>query len=143
MAAIASPAEIAAKWARVTPLRSQDYEDGIRNPRVDWATATGAASDAWKAGIQQAIAQDSFRKGVTKAGTSKWQTSAIAKGPARWQQGVAVGQAAYETGFAPYRDAIERVTLPPRYAKRDPRNLDRVKAIVDALVRVKTGARAA
>ena len=141
MAAIASSSEIAAKWARVTPLRSADYDDGIRNPRVDWATATTAAGDAWKAGIQQAIAQDAFRKGVNRAGTSTWQTAAIAKGPARWSQGVSIGAPAYESGFAPYRDAIERLTLPPRFAKRDPRNLDRVKAVVDALIKVKTGGR--
>lgn len=139
MAAIATSSQIAAKWARVTPLRATDYEDGIRNPRVDWAAATGAASDAWKAEIQQAIAQDSFRKGVAAAGTATWQANAISKGPARWQQGVAAGAGNYESGFAPYRDAIERLTLPPRFAKRDPRNLDRVKAIVDALIKVKTG----
>ena len=43
----------------------------------------------------------------------------------------------YAAGFAPYRDAIERVTLPPRYARRDPRNLERVKAVVNALVEAK------
>lgn len=143
MAAIASASEIAAKWARVTPLRATDYEDGIRNPRTDWATSTAAANDAWKAGVQQAIAADSFRRGVASAGTATWQANAISKGPARWQQGVAAGAANYEGGFAPYRDAIERLTLPPRFAKRDPRNLDRVKAVVDALIKVKTGKTAA
>ncbi|GAI70545.1 unnamed protein product, partial [marine sediment metagenome] len=43
----------------------------------------------------------------------------------------------YARNFAPYRDAIERATLPPRYAKRDPRNLARVKAVVDALIAAK------
>jgi len=143
MVAIASGAKIASKWATVTPLRSADYEDGIRNPKVDWATAAVAAGDAWKAGVTQAMAQDSFRKGVTAAGTAKWQAATIEKGPARWQQGVAIGQGAYEAGYEPYRAAIERLTLPPKYAKRDPRNLERVKAVVDAMIKVRTGRSAA
>ncbi|GAI56304.1 unnamed protein product, partial [marine sediment metagenome] len=34
----------------------------------------------------------------------------------------------------PYHDAISRVDLGPRFPKRDPRNLNRVKIIVDALI---------
>ncbi|KKM97798.1 hypothetical protein LCGC14_1164310, partial [marine sediment metagenome] len=37
-------------------------------------------------------------------------------------------------GFTPYQAAISAVVLPPRYARRDPRNLARVKAVVDALI---------
>lgn len=140
MAAIKSAAAIAQKWATVTPLRAQDYTDGITNPRTDWAQATVAANDAWKTGISNAVANDSFRKGVNNAGTQAWQTATLAKGPQRWQSGVQIGQPAFERGFAPYREAIAGLTLPPRFARRDPRNLDRVKAVVDAMIRVKTGA---
>ncbi|GAH64795.1 unnamed protein product, partial [marine sediment metagenome] len=61
----------------------------------------------------------------------------LEKGTARWGPGVSLAQDLYGRNFAPYRDAIERVTLPPRYAKRDPRNLARVKAVVDALIAAK------
>lgn len=137
MAEIRSNAEIAAKWARVTPQRTADYEAGVQQPRKDWATATGAANQAWKDGVQAAVAGDRFAKGVRTAGTSKWQEGAISKGVVRWGPGVQAGEAAYATGFQPFRDAIERVTLPPRFARRDPRNLLRVNAIVEALVKVK------
>ena len=40
----------------------------------------------------------------------------------------------YEKGFARYHAAIDRVDLGPRFPRRDPRNLARVKAVVDALV---------
>ena len=56
------------------------------------------------------------------------------KGTARWGPGVVLAQDKYARNFAPFRDAIERVTLPPRFARRDPRNLDRVKAVVNALI---------
>lgn len=139
MAEIKSNEAIAEKWARVTPQRTADFEQGVRNPRKDWARATAAAQDAWKLGVQAAIVAGSFLKGVTRAGTAKWQEGAVTKGVARWGPGVALGAEAYRTGFAPYQAAIERVTLPPRFARRDPRNLLRVTAIVEALSAVKKG----
>jgi len=137
MAFIRSMAEIAKKWATVTPMRSADYEAGVRNPRRDWATAASASEDAWKTGVTAAAAKNLFSKGVNFAGTPKWSAGAINKGVARWGPGVTVAEADYQRGFSPYRDAIERVTLPPRFARRDPRNLARVKAIVDAMIRIK------
>jgi len=138
MADIRTNAEIAAKWARVTPQRTADYERGVTQPRKDWAAATGASNQAWKDGVQSAVAADRFAKGVRAAGTSKWQEGAVNKGVPRWGPGVQIGESAYATGFQPYRDAIERVTLPPRFARRDPRNLLRVNAVVDALIKTKT-----
>ena len=139
MAFIRSMSDISKKWAEVTPLRSGDYESGVRNPRRDWAQATSAAQDSWKAGVANAAAKGFFSKGVNFAGTPKWQNGAVTKGVARWGPGVTIAEPDYARGFAPYRDAIERVTLPPRYAKRDPRNMNRVKAVVDAMISTKEG----
>lgn len=137
MAFIRAIDAIAKKWATVTPGRSEDYRAGVQNPRRDWATATSAASDAYKSGVTQAIAQNRFGKGVKTAGTPAWQRGAVEKGTARWGPGVTIAEDDYRAGFAPYRDAIERTTLPPRYARRDPRNLERVKKIVGALIAAK------
>ena len=134
MAAIRSIERIAKKWATVTPGRTGYYQAGVEAPRRDWETATAAAEDAYQSGVTQAIAEKRFGKGVRAAGSEKWQRNAIEKGGQRWGPGVAMAEAAYAAGFAPFRDAIERVTLPPRFARRDPRNLNRVKAVVDALI---------
>lgn len=136
---IKSLSAISEKWGRVTPGRVEDYELGIKNPKRDWADETAAASKNWKAGIDAAAAKDLFRKGVESAGTSKWQKNALKKGPGRFSEGVYLGKDDYEKGFAPYREAISRTTLPPRFPKRDPRNLDRVRAVVEALVAEKVG----
>jgi hypothetical protein len=133
MADIRTVDQIATKWATVTPQRTADYEAGVRDPKGDWARATVAAEGAWTGGVQAAIQKKSFTKGVQKAGTSAWQQGSIEKGVPRWGPGVALGQDRYQTGFAPYREAIARTTLPPRFPRRDPRNLERVKAIVAAL----------
>lgn len=140
MAEIKSIGEIREKWCRVTPQRTEDYRKGIQNPKRDWADETTAARDNWKAGVDAAFTKGLFRKGVQKAGTKKWQEKAMAKGPGRWAEGVTLGCDDYSTGFAPYREAIARADLGPRYPRRDPRNLSRVKVIVDALVAAKVGA---
>ncbi len=137
MAEIRDVGAIASKWAKVTPERTADYEAGVQSPRKDWARAAGAAADAWKGGVQAAIANNSFSKGVAKAGSAAWQEGATTKGVSRWGQGVGLAQDKYQTGFAPYVESIKRLTLPPRFARRDPRNLARVQAVVEAMVATK------
>jgi len=128
---------IAEKWARVTPARAPEYEAGIKNPKTDWATATKNAAQAYKDGITASIARGGFEKGVAEAGTEKWQRKASEVGPSRFSQGVQMAGPEYEKGFAPYRDVIERTTLPPRFAKADPRNIDRVRVMSAALAAAK------
>jgi len=88
--------------------------------------------------MTEAITKGTWDKGVSRAGMVGWQEGAISKGVPRWGPGVQVAEPKYAAGFAPYREAIARVQLPPRFARRDPRNLQRVNAIVDALVKAKT-----
>lgn len=133
MPEVKSASEIAEKWARVTPQRTADYEAGVRNPKKDWATETAAAAERQAEGVQQAIQEGRFQKGVEKAGTEKWQRGATTKGPQRWSQGVQVGQNDYEQGFAPFREVIANTQLPPRFPAGDPRNIERTKVMAEAL----------
>jgi hypothetical protein len=133
MPAIKDPGQVAAKYARVTPQRSEDYLEGVRNPKVSWSTAAKAAEESYKAGVQAAATRGAFGKGVAKAGDEKWQRNAIAKGPGRFQEGTAAAAADYQAGFAPYAAVIASTQLPPRRPKGDPRNHDRSKQMADAL----------
>lgn len=133
MPAVKALDRISQKWARVAAASQAEYEEGVRNPKKDWASATAAAEDAYTKGIQQAVAQKRFGKGVKAAGSEKWQKNAIEKGPGRWAQGIGLSQSAYETGFGPYRSVIERTTLPPRGPKGDPANIQRVALLAKAL----------
>jgi len=139
MAEIRALADIRDKWTRVTPGRTEDYKIGVKNPRRDWADETEAAGDNWKSGIDAAAGKDLFRKGVVKAGTKKWQDKALKKGPGRFAEGVYIAGPDYEDGFKPYHEAIARVDLGPRFPRRDPRNIERVRRVVDALVKEKLG----
>jgi len=139
MAEIRPLSEIRDKWTRVTPGRTEDYKLGVKNPRRDWADETEAAKGNWKAGIDAAAAKDLFAKGVAEAGTRKWQDKALTKGPGRFAEGVYIAGPDFEKGFARYHDVIARTDLGPRYPRRDPRNIDRVRKIVEALVAEKLG----
>lgn len=140
MAEIRPLSAIAAKWGRVTPQRTPDYEAGIKAPRRDWEQATSAAEESYEQGVQQAIADQRFGKGVTAAGTAKWRKGALEKGVKRWGPGVQLAKDEYQQGFSRFHDVISALTLPPRFPKGDPRNIDRVRAIAEALHAEKVGA---
>jgi hypothetical protein len=127
----------AAKWGQNAAAAGPYYEQGVRNPRQSWSQATQAAAANQAAGVQKAITEGRFQKGVQKAGDAKWTDGVINKGVVRFSQGVQAGQGSYETGVTPYLQTIESTTLPPRYPKGDPRNLERVKAITTALSKKK------
>jgi len=133
MAEIKDTSRVAAKWARVTPERTTDYLDGVNQPRRDWARAASGAQETHAAAMVKAAASKSYARGVNAAGTAKWQTRAVAKGPGRFQEGVRIAESDYMRGFEPYAAVIKGVALPPRYPKGDPRNLERVRAIAIAL----------
>lgn len=138
MPAVKPMEKIREKWTRVTPMRGDDYRDGIENPRRDWDDAARAAEPAWTQGVTQAAQEKRYGRGVQKVGSEKWRRKALAVGVSRFGEGVRVAGPDYEAGFAPYRAVIERVTLPPRGPKGDPKNIERVAAIARALYEAKT-----
>ena len=131
--------KIAKKWSRVTQERTEDYEDGVRNPRKDWETETKAAEERYNAGIKSAILRGAFGKGVAKVGTTKQKAKTILKGIIRWPEGVRGAEADMKSGMEPVVAALEGITLPKRYETGDPRNIDRVKIIQQTLHKLKTG----
>jgi hypothetical protein len=139
MAEIKNIGKIAEKWTRVTPQRSEDYSIGVQSPKRDWAGAAKAGEANWKAGVAAASASGQFGKGVDAAGSEKWKKKALEKGPGRFSEGVMTAGPDYQKGFAPYAEAIASLTLPPRFPKGDPRNVERVRAISTALRAKKVG----
>jgi len=133
MAEIKNMSSIREKWTRVTPMRTEDYKIGVQNPKRDWADATEAQEDVWKMAITEAAAKGMFGRGVRAAGSNKWRDNALSKGPGRFAEGVMVAGPDYETGFKPYHDVIASTTLPPRFPKGDPRNIQRVSVLATAL----------
>lgn len=124
---------VAERWTRRAQGAAQDYQRGVETTQKDWAGAATAAKGSWQAGVSAAAGRDGFAKGVQKAGTSKWRANTVAKGPARFSQGVQVAQPEYQGGFAPFLAAIGAVDLPPRGPRGAPGNYARVQPIGTAL----------
>jgi hypothetical protein len=121
------------RWVRRTSAATSDYQSGVQSPRVSWKAATAAAEAAHVAGVQKAIQEKRFAKGVARTSDQDWAAAAAGKGAERFAGGVAAGQADYEKGISPYIQTIETVQLPPRGPKGDPRNYQRVQKLGEAL----------
>jgi len=139
MVKIRASKDIKDKWLKVTPERADMYEAGVKAPLEDWESQTIGAEKSYEDGIKESIADKRFSKGVKKVGTAKWQKKTLEKGVPVFADRVRIAGDDYEKGFAPYRDEIEKTTLPARFPKGDPRNIERVKAIALALYKKRVG----
>jgi len=133
MAKIRTLAKITDKYGRVTPAKGRELEAGLKDPKKVWVEEAAAAGDAWRGGVEGAIARDGFVKGVTEAGQAAYIEPALKLGVGRYRSGVEFGTPKYGKKFAPYRDVIEGTTLPPRGPVGDPANIDRVRMMAAAL----------
>ncbi|MBA7560742.1 hypothetical protein ES708_02373 [subsurface metagenome] len=133
MPKIRSLAKITEKYGRVTPAKGKELEAGLRDPKKIWVDEAAAAGDAWKGGVEGAIARDGFVKGVVEAGQAAYIDPALKLGVGRYRSGVEFGTPKYGKKFGPYRDVIEGTSLPPRGPVGDPANIERVRVMAAAL----------
>lgn len=87
--------QIAEKYGRGVAGAGADYSAGVSNPSRPWSQATQAGQARWAAGVQNAITNKSFARGVAQAGDAKWQNAAVNKGAQRYQAAAQDAQAAY------------------------------------------------
>ena len=125
--------QLAEKFVKRAQASSPEYAAGVAAPKKDQAAEAIAAAPAYNQGVQEAIARDGFAKGVRKAGTAKWQEKAKTVGAQRYPQGVAGAKADWQNGFAPYAGVLSAVSLPSKGARGAAGNLERVRAVADAL----------
>ena len=130
---VPSAADVVAKWIRRANAATQDYIAGVQTPSKDWAQAAVAAEANYKQAVVEAAGKGKFGKGVQKAGTPTWQRGAIEKGGPRWAPGIATGEGNFASGITAVLNTISSLSLPPRALKGDPRNLERVRLVADAL----------
>jgi hypothetical protein len=138
---VKSIADVSAKWAKRAGAATPEYEAGLGNPKADWAAATQAANAAYQSGVQEAIGRGAFPKGVREAGSEKWSRKALAVGKVRYGPGVTAGLSDYTAGEGPYLDALGRISYPAKGNKGAAQNIERVRAVMDAMRAQKTGGR--
>lgn len=126
-------AEIVDKWIRRAAAATSDYIKGLQSPKRPWQEATLDAEDSYEAGVQDAISNKLFSKGVSKVSNADWVERARTLGAPRFAPGVQASQNRYNRGFAPYHSALESLTLPPRGPRGSAQNYERVQRIGEAL----------
>ena len=128
---------IAQKWARVTPTRLTDYEEGVRNPKRDWEKSALDSEENYRKSLTASFARNARPAGIKQCGTTGQQAATIEKGLVRWPEGVAGAEDKMSDGMEMVVRAIESVKERPKFPKGDPRNLEIVKDITQAIHKAK------
>lgn len=140
---VKSAADVAKKWAEVTPGRAAFYESGAVGAGADWQSQTMAASASFKAAVTAGNIESLFKGGVAKAGAEKYNRKVKDVGTVRFGQGVAAGQQDMATGIEPMLATIAGLTLTARQPRGSEGNLTRVREVASALHKKRLALRAA
>lgn len=108
------------------------YAAGVQGAGPKWSAETLASAPNWASGVQLAISDGRFAKGVTSA-QPKYVAGATGKGARNYGPAVASAAPAWLAGTQPYLNTIANLTLPPRGPVGSPQNNLRVSAVTDAL----------
>lgn len=137
MVNVTSTSDAGEKYARRGRNATQDYETGVENTSdAEQAEATQAASGRWESGVQDAIANDAFSRGVSNSPKS-WQEYALNLGTQRFSQGVAQSQGVYEESVEPFFSALESLDLPARGPRGSAENFERSRVVGERLNEVR------
>lgn len=130
---VKSAAQIAKKWADVTPARASYYETEAPAAAGEWEANTIAAGGTYKAGIAVAGIDKRFVGGVRRAGAAKFERKVKDVGVARYSPGVAAAEEDMAKGFADYQAVLDGFEIPDRGPRGAPGNYEIGKKIGDAL----------
>lgn len=131
-----SAKQIADRFVKYAPGRSDRYEEGVRNPGKNWEKETADAEPNYEAGVKAAIGRKAFGRGVRLCGTAKQQAKTILN-LTRWVEGISNAGPEMEQKMEKVVAVMSAVKLPPAYPKGDVRNYKRVEAIGTALRKAK------
>jgi len=140
MVEIGSSDEIAEKWSRNASQAGQDFEAGVSGVSTsDQQAATLEAVSDWETGVQNAISNGTFQRGVENP-SADWQERTLELGGTRFTSGVQASRDAFTAGFEPFRQVIADTDLPARGPRGDiGTNIERVRVIAQALNNERTG----
>lgn len=130
---VKSAADIAKKWADVTPGKSGYYEAETPAAGSEWEANTSAAGGTYKAGISVAGIEKRFVGGVKRAGAEKFSRKVREVGVSRYGPGVGAAEADMAKGVAPYRDELDGMSIPDRGPRGSPGNYAIVEKVGSVL----------
>lgn len=121
------------KWQENAGRAAERFATEAAAAAETWAANTAAAADNFGQAITAAGIKERFRRGVIRAGASKFKRKVEEVGRDRFAPGVAAGVQDYQAGVDPFLTTIAALTLSPRKPKGDPANYRRVEEVGRAL----------
>lgn len=85
--------DVAKKWAQNLSASTASIQTGVQGVTVNPAAAAAARQDAYQAGVQRAVADGSYQRGLSRVTLQSWQQAMITKGIPRIASGAAASQA--------------------------------------------------
>ena len=105
-----NPADVAAKWARNLGGSTDSIRRGVQAVTQNPAERAIARSDAYLAGVQRAIAEGRYARGLRRTTLQSWQDSMINKGLPRVASGANAAMPkmeAFLNAFLPYMSGLQ------------------------------------
>lgn len=126
-------ADIAKKWADVTPGRSSFYEAEASKAGAQWESgATGAAGN-FKSAVAAGDIGTRYSGGVKKTGGAKFERKVKDVGVSRFGPGVTAAQADMQAGFDPMVAVLAATEIPDRAPRGSAQNYGIVQKVGDPL----------
>ena len=121
------------KWLDNAGRAGEEFATNAEAAAAAWDKNTQAAAGNFHSAITAPGIKERFRRGVAKAGASKFARKVREVGKDRFAPGVAAAVTDYKAGVEPYLNTIASLTLSPRKPKGDPANYQRVEQVGKAL----------
>lgn len=129
------------RWVTGCERNRDRYEEGVKNPKRDWKTQTLNAKNAYYQALDLIRQNRTWEKGVQAVDTAYWQSRTLELGVPRWLPGVQASQGKYANKMQRVLSILQSIQLPDRGPRGDPRNLERVRVIDEALHKAKVEGR--
>jgi hypothetical protein len=127
---VPSATDATAKWSQNTPNSGQFYKKSVEASGAKWQQGVDDADQAYQAGVNTAISNDLYSKGVAGK-SSKYVTKASTVGVTRFGPGVQAATSDFQQGIGKVLSVIGAITLPPRQGVGN--NMQRAQIVADAL----------
>jgi len=121
------------KWNENASRAGPEFAANAEAAAEDWSRNTQAASDNYHMSVTAAGIKERFRRGVAKAGASKFARKIREVAQTRYSTGISAAQTDYRQGAEPYFSILAGLSLSPRKPRGDPANYRRVDEVGKAL----------
>lgn len=121
------------KWSENAARAAEEFAVNAEAAADDWAKNGAAAADTFHSAVTAAGVKERFRRGIQRAGASKFARKIRDVARDRFGPGVSAATSDYRAGAEPYYQTLAGLTLSTRKMRGDPANYNRVMEVGKAL----------